>query len=331
MTEFFWPVLGVMPIRNLEDGIYQVNATGYGLTSGLESLDDREIAMWTEGIRAGNLYVNRSTTGAIVHRQPFGGMGKSAFGAGIKAGGPNYTAQFMRFVDSDSNVPLPQHSLENEFLRDLLRRSTEHVGSVPGLDEVTLARLNRAFDSYEAAFRGEFGGDHDDFMLLGQDNIRRYLPVPGLRIRISRTDTPFGILARVAGAMTVGCRPTLISHPAELEQGIVDRLDEWTESWGAAVEFLVETDEELAELVADGAVQRIRYARPDSVPNCVRSYGGCVERSLSRGYSHSDRRPSRIDVVRNGTEYLIGLPPLRKSRHPWDRITPTGGLTEIAG
>ena len=57
--------------------------------------------MWTEGIRAGNLYVNRSTTGAIVHRQPFGGMGKSAFGAGIKAGGPNYTAQFMRFVDSD--------------------------------------------------------------------------------------------------------------------------------------------------------------------------------------------------------------------------------------
>jgi RHH-type proline utilization regulon transcriptional repressor/proline dehydrogenase/delta 1-pyrroline-5-carboxylate dehydrogenase len=71
--------------------------------------------------------------------------------------------------------------------------------------------------------------------------------------------------------MTVGCRPTLISHPAEMEQGIVDLLDEWTESWGAAVEFLVEPDEELAELVADGAVQRIRYARPDSVPNCVRT------------------------------------------------------------
>ena len=53
-----------------------MNATGYGLTSGLESLDDREHDL--AGIRAGNLYINRPTTGAIVLRQPFGGMGKSA-------------------------------------------------------------------------------------------------------------------------------------------------------------------------------------------------------------------------------------------------------------
>ena len=46
---------------------------------------------------AGNLYINRVTTGAVVLRQPFGGMGKSAFGPGIKAGGPNYVAQLMDF------------------------------------------------------------------------------------------------------------------------------------------------------------------------------------------------------------------------------------------
>ena len=73
-------MLGVMKARNLRDAIDMVNATGYGLTSGLESLDDREQELWRESIRAGNLYINRPTTGAIVLRQPFGGMGKSAFG-----------------------------------------------------------------------------------------------------------------------------------------------------------------------------------------------------------------------------------------------------------
>ena len=37
---------------------------------------------------AGNLYINRGITGAIVNRQPFGGMKLSAFGGGVKAGGP---------------------------------------------------------------------------------------------------------------------------------------------------------------------------------------------------------------------------------------------------
>ncbi|MEM7264205.1 MAG: proline dehydrogenase family protein, partial [Planctomycetota bacterium] len=65
-TEFFGPVLGVMAFRSLAEAIDIVNETGYGLTSGLESLDDREQAEWLAGVRAGNLYLNRSTTGAIV-------------------------------------------------------------------------------------------------------------------------------------------------------------------------------------------------------------------------------------------------------------------------
>ena len=82
LTEFFGPLLAVMPFRTLSQAIKIVNESGYGLTSGLESLDDREQAEWMSTIRAGNLYVNRPTTGAIVLRQPFGGMGKSAFGPG---------------------------------------------------------------------------------------------------------------------------------------------------------------------------------------------------------------------------------------------------------
>ena len=103
-TELFGPVLGVMEARDLDDAIELVNATGYGLTSGLESLDDREHELWRERIRAGNLYINRPTTGAIVLRQPFGGMGKSSVGPGIKAGGPNYVVPLMRFDEEDGET-----------------------------------------------------------------------------------------------------------------------------------------------------------------------------------------------------------------------------------
>lgn len=55
LTEFFGPVLAVMRFTTLGEAIERVNQTGYGLTSGLESLDEREWAQWTRGIRAGNL------------------------------------------------------------------------------------------------------------------------------------------------------------------------------------------------------------------------------------------------------------------------------------
>jgi RHH-type proline utilization regulon transcriptional repressor/proline dehydrogenase/delta 1-pyrroline-5-carboxylate dehydrogenase len=75
-TEFFGPVLGVMRFERLDDAIDLVNATGYGLTSGLQSLDEREIATWTKRIHAGNLYINKPTVGAIVLRQPVRRVGK---------------------------------------------------------------------------------------------------------------------------------------------------------------------------------------------------------------------------------------------------------------
>ncbi|PTL72716.1 1-pyrroline-5-carboxylate dehydrogenase [Rathayibacter caricis DSM 15933] len=89
-TEYFGPVLGIMTAPTLEDAIAIVNEVDYGLTSGLHALDPVEIGTWLESIQAGNLYVNRGITGAIVERQPFGGWKKSAVGPGTKAGGPDY-------------------------------------------------------------------------------------------------------------------------------------------------------------------------------------------------------------------------------------------------
>ena len=70
------------------------NGTPYGLTSGLHCLDEREQALWIQHIEAGNCYINRTITGAIVRRQPFGGCKASGYGPGAKAGGPNYVHQF---------------------------------------------------------------------------------------------------------------------------------------------------------------------------------------------------------------------------------------------
>ena len=80
-------------VYSAHEAIDLANDQPFGLTSGLQSLDDREVARWMDRIEAGNLYVNRSTTGAIVGRQPFGGWKASSVGSGAKAGGPNYVLQ----------------------------------------------------------------------------------------------------------------------------------------------------------------------------------------------------------------------------------------------
>ncbi len=95
-TELFGPLLSVACIENLQEGIDLVNSLDYGLTSGLQSLDETEQKLWKNSIMAGNLYINRGITGAIVNRQPFGGMKLSAFGGGVKAGVPNYCACIVK-------------------------------------------------------------------------------------------------------------------------------------------------------------------------------------------------------------------------------------------
>src|SRR5699024_1212806 len=71
---------------------------------GLHSLDRGEIGQWLERIEAGNLYVNRGITGAIVRRQPFGGWKKSAIGAGTKAGGPSYLMGLVDWHDDPAGA-----------------------------------------------------------------------------------------------------------------------------------------------------------------------------------------------------------------------------------
>jgi len=89
-NEWFGPVLALMIAPDFTTAVKWQNATQFGLTAGIHSLDTDECEYWMEHVEAGNLYINRGITGAIVQRQPFGGWKKSSVGSTAKAGGPNY-------------------------------------------------------------------------------------------------------------------------------------------------------------------------------------------------------------------------------------------------
>ncbi len=267
MTELFGPVLGVMRARDLDEAIELVNATGYGLTSGLESLDDREQATWQEHIRAGNLYINRVTTGAIVLRQPFGGMGKSAFGPGIKAGGPNYVLPLMRF--SQTAPPPASGEISNEDLRALeFALADPDAFTVPRLEAGDRATIRAAIRSADRCFSEHFAAAEDSFRLIGQDNLRRYLPAGQVRVRVSADDTPVELFVRAAAARAAGNHVT-ISTPPDYRPDALVVLEHLTESWGGAIEFVEETDDELAVVVASRGTDRVRFAAPGRAPEVV--------------------------------------------------------------
>ena len=91
--EIFGPVLSVLRASDLDEAIALANGTDYALTAGIFSRSPAAIRRASEELRAGNVYVNRGITGAVVGRQPFGGFGMS--GVGSKAGGPDYLLQFL--------------------------------------------------------------------------------------------------------------------------------------------------------------------------------------------------------------------------------------------
>ena len=125
-NEWFGPVLGVMRAPDLATAIAWQNGVQYGLTAGVHALDVEELEQWIDQIEAGNIYVNRGTTGAIVNRQPFGGWKRSAVGPTAKAGGPHYVQalrDWLPFEDVDRSI----HQAE-EWMRSVGSLRADHSG-----------------------------------------------------------------------------------------------------------------------------------------------------------------------------------------------------------
>jgi len=263
MTELFGPLLGVLGTENLEQAIEIVNQTGYGLTAGLESLDRREQDYWKENVQAGNLYLNRGTTGAITLRQPFGGIKKSALGPAIKTGGPNYVCQFMDFeeIDYPSDGPIQKDHA-------LLRLAQEWHGKLDWgqLSEFKqdLKKTIRAIKSYLYHFEQEFSQQKDYFHLRGQDNILRYLPVGTVMVRVIEKDSLFDVLARIAAVRICGCR-LIVSVPVGFHSTVTEFLQD-KEGQKILENIPLHPQSDVAVADAIPHIQRLRYAAPDRVP-----------------------------------------------------------------
>jgi RHH-type transcriptional regulator, proline utilization regulon repressor / proline dehydrogenase / delta 1-pyrroline-5-carboxylate dehydrogenase len=266
MTEFFGPVLSVLRAEDLDEAIHMVNQTGYGLTSALESLDPREQDHWQKRVMAGNLYINRGSTGAMVLRQPFGGMGKSALGAGIKVGGPNYMIQFMAFNEADfpRTGPLdeesPLLSVVQEWEIKLLWGRLKAWRT--DLEKTALGVRSCLYWMEE-----EFRREKDYFKLKGQDNIFRYRPYDRILVRVHEQDTLFDILTRVAAARIAGCK-TVLSMVPGIRSSAVEFLN--TTDGIRFLDGLVpreQTDKDLIRALS--SMPLVRYAAPDRVPGSI--------------------------------------------------------------
>jgi len=92
--EIFGPVLAILKVPDMDEAIRISNDTEYGLTGAIYTKDPENARKATAECFAGNFYVNRKCTGALVGVHPFGGFNMS--GTDSKAGGRDYLLLFLQ-------------------------------------------------------------------------------------------------------------------------------------------------------------------------------------------------------------------------------------------
>ena len=144
--EVFGPVLHLLRFRRQEMPalIDAINATGYGLTHGIQSRIDETVDDIVAHVRAGNIYVNRNIIGAVVGVQPFGGAGLS--GTGPKAGGPLYLRRLLRSSGSAS-APGSRPGIAEPMRRQLAAL----IDGAPSIAAAERARLIELLDAVPRA------------------------------------------------------------------------------------------------------------------------------------------------------------------------------------
>jgi RHH-type proline utilization regulon transcriptional repressor/proline dehydrogenase/delta 1-pyrroline-5-carboxylate dehydrogenase len=235
-----------MRADSLTHAIRLANMTPYGLTAGLHSLDVREQRYWIDRIDAGNLYINRGITGAIVQRQPFGGCKASSFGRGAKAGGPNYLTQLMKA----EQVSLPK---EGESLNKYVEALIEQVNSSK-LSEEESTLLKASLESYAFYWKHYFSKRHDPSLIIGQDNFLQYTPRRHMVYRVLSDDSAIDIIRVLGAGATCGCRIELSIAKDDLTR--IEQIAKLRTITGFLM--IEESEEKLIERIEGGEVDRIR-------------------------------------------------------------------------
>jgi RHH-type proline utilization regulon transcriptional repressor/proline dehydrogenase/delta 1-pyrroline-5-carboxylate dehydrogenase len=244
LTECFGPVLGVMRAQSLDHAIELQNATRYGLTGGLHSLDPREIDHWLSRVQVGNAYVNRHITGAIVQRQPFGGWKASSIGAGHKPGGPHHLDGYGTWTE-------------------------------PSADAATAA------ESFRRAWDGYFSLEHDPTGLVSERNTLRFRPLDEVICLIPDQHADSRALVEAAAQVT-GVPLLLVADDDEAREaiGVVTDRD-FTRvrvPFGCDDQLLVEAHGlgivvDRAPIVSDGRVELTHWVLEQAISRTMHRYG----------------------------------------------------------
>lgn len=279
-TELFAPLLAVVCVDSLEEAITIANSSEYGLTSGLQSLDEHEVEFWKARIEAGNLYINRGITGAIVNRQPFGGMKRSAFGGGIKAGGPNYAPTFTTIEEKGT---MPKTKWLSPFETYLQNQEEK-------------ARINYSYQSYSDNWKNIFTQEVDVNKLEGEQNLFRYLPLRNVGVRVQVEDELLDVLLILQGLHVSQVRASLSINKEDKKCVL---LEDIIKRENLNVNLIIESEDKFIDSLN-------RYER---VRMCSSSYSDAIYDAVARQglyiASHKPLVEGRVELLNYVKEQSI--------------------------
>ncbi|MCM8535861.1 MAG: bifunctional proline dehydrogenase/L-glutamate gamma-semialdehyde dehydrogenase [Lentisphaeraceae bacterium] len=245
-NEFFGPVLGVVKASDLEGAIDMVNSLNYGLTGGIHSLDDREQELWLSKVQVGNAYINRTITGAIVNRQPFGGIKNSSFGRGLKAGGENYLLQLMS-VEEDKSEGLELNTELSDDFKDI-------YGQISILFPNVYHEWKQAVLSYEDSYKNYFSVFKDHSDVLGQENYTLYKADIPIRLFVQAEDSVLDVLSSIAAAKVCDATLEIFVSESRYEELHLELFLPWE-----IIEVTITSEESFSEYFYTNSQGRNRF------------------------------------------------------------------------
>ena len=274
LTEYFGPILSIMIAPNLEAAIALQNSVDYGLTTGIHSLDAVEIDKWLAKIQAGNLYVNRGITGAIVQRQPFGGWKRSSVGPSTKAGGPNYILSLTNWKSSRSTASA---EIRNKSVNELLA-----IAQLTDFSDTEMESLVRAAKSDQAALTETFSNATDPSNLDSERNVLRYRRSDCM-LRIQDTAGSQETMRALSVALILG---NLDVSAFELDKNVITLLKK------SGVRVAIE-DQDTFERRLAASPRRVRLVGGAPIVDADSAFSNCDVAV----YSHELTESGRIELL----------------------------------
>ena len=274
LTEYFGPILSIMIAPNLEAAIALQNSVDYGLTTGIHSLDAVEIEKWLAKIQAGNLYVNRGITGAIVQRQPFGGWKRSSVGPSTKAGGPNYILSLTNWKSSRSTASA---EIRNKSVNELLA-----IAQLTDFSDTEMESLVRAAKSDQAALTETFSNATDPSNLDSERNVLRYRRSDCM-LRIQDTAGSQETMRALSVALILG---NLDVSAFELDKNVMSLLKK------SGLRVAIE-DQDTFERRLAASPRRVRLVGGEPIVDADSAFSNCDVAV----YSHELTESGRIELL----------------------------------